>query len=278
MQKNQPLAVRSALLVGLLSLAASAVAQVPCPGVCVGFSSSVAGVPLLSPEAIGLLSLFVAGAGYTVLRRRSGLLAFVLAATVASISMLNDVRQAVAVVALQVILAAGNFASVALPANYVGLVNVQNTLGMPATVTSLAVGPGFALNPVTTLHVGSVIPAGGSLAVAVDVLPVAGGAFAALEDMTVSDNYGGGLPISAINASGVIDPAGRGIVYSATGLPNDINGSLSIDPNTGIISGTYDSQAALFSATAFAVTVTAHPTGSTLSVSRSFVLGIRNDG
>lgn len=50
-----------------------------------------------------------------------------------------------------------------------------------------------------------------------DVAPVAGGAFASLADMTVSDNYGS-LPIT-INVGGVTDSLGRTITYSASGLP-----------------------------------------------------------
>ena len=38
-----------------------------------------------------------------------------------------------------------------------------------------------------------------------------------------------------INAGGVVDPLGRSIIYSATGLPE----GLSIDANTGILSGIY---------------------------------------
>ena len=64
----------------------------------------------------------------------------------------------------------------------------------------------------------------------VDPAPIAGGAFAALTDMTVSDN--GGSPQTPINAGGVTDILGRTIIYSATGLPV----GLSINSSTGIIS------------------------------------------
>lgn len=249
-----------------------AVAQVPCPGVCIGFAAAggVAAVPL-SPAAMLLLSLLVAGAGYVAMRRRSGLMAFLLATALAGAAMTTDIREAIAASLYQVVLGAGSMASVTLPASYVGPVDVQNSNGSAATVTSLTVGSGFALDATTTLHVGSVVPAGGTLtgAVVVDVPPVAGGAFAALADMTISD-FAGGLPIVPINAGGVTDPAGRGIVYSATGLP----GALVIDPATGVISGMYDA----FGDQVFNVTVTAHPTGSGLSIAKTFVLTIRDDG
>ena len=63
---------------------------------------------------------------------------------------------------------------------------------------------------------------------------VPGSAFANLGDMTVSDELGGSEIV--INAGGVIDPLGRPIIYSAIGLPV----GLSIDANTGVISGIYD--------------------------------------
>ena len=72
----------------------------------------------------------------------------------------------------------------------------------------------------------------------VDPAPVAGGAFAALADMTVSDQAGAGT--ITINTGGVTDTLGRTIAYSASGLPNDVNGILTIDTSTGVISGVYD--------------------------------------
>jgi hypothetical protein len=272
MPKPRAVALSSLALSALLAFALPAAAQMPCPGVCIGFGAAggVAAVPL-SPTAMLLLSLFVAGAGYVAIRRRSGLMAFVLVTALAGAAMTTDIREAIAASLYQVVLGAGNMASVTLPASYVGPVDVQNSNGSAATVTSLTVAPGFALDAATTLHVGSVVPAGGTLtgAVVVDVYPVDGGAFAALADMTISDN--GGLPIvPPINAGGVTDPAGRGIGYSATGLP----GTLAIDPATGVISGMYDA----FGNQVFNVTVTAHPAGSSLSISKTFVLTIRDDG
>jgi hypothetical protein len=93
-------------------------------------------------------------------------------------------------------------ASVTLPASYVGPADVQNCNGSAATVASLTIGPGFALD-------------------------------------------------------------------RATGLP----GTPAINPASGVISGIYDA-----SPTAqFSVTVAAHPNGSSLSISKAFVLTIRDD-
>jgi hypothetical protein len=276
MLKPRAVALRSLALSALFAFALPAAAQTPCPGVCIGFAAAggVAAVPL-SSAAMLLLSLLVAGAGYVAMRRRSGLMAVVLATALAGATITTDIREAIAASLYQVVLGAGNMASVNLPASYVGPVDVQNSNGSAATVTSLTVGPGFALDTATTLHVGSVVPVGGTItgAVAVDVPPVSGGAFATLADMTVSDNSGA-FPIS-INAGGVTDPAGRGIVYSATGLP----GALAINPATGVISGIYDVTSVVIPGVEYhTVTVTARPTGSSLSISKTFVLGIRNDG
>lgn len=112
----------------------------------------------------------------------------------------------------------------------------------------------------------------------------AGSAFAGLADMTVSDR-GGDLPIGVltgpdagktqINAGGVIDPSGRAIRYSATGLP----AGLSIDRDTGVISGKYDSIGSQTGGVDnFAVTVTATPEGSRQSISKTFVLSIQDNG
>lgn len=109
-----------------------------------------------------------------------------------------------------------------------------------------------------------------------DPAPIAGGAFAALADMTVSDNLGN-TPIT-INAGGVTDPLGRTIVYFASGLPNDANGALTIDAATGVISGIYDVLGGTLSLAPFTITVTATPTGGTHPISKTWVLSIRNDG
>jgi Domain of unknown function (DUF5011)/Putative Ig domain len=107
---------------------------------------------------------------------------------------------------------------------------------------------------------------------AADPAPIAGGAFAALADMTVGDNLGNG--INNINAGGVTDPLGRVIVYTVTGLP----AGLSIDGNTGVISGIYDSNATFGLSENFTVTITATPAGGTHPISKTWVLSIRNDG
>ena len=109
-----------------------------------------------------------------------------------------------------------------------------------------------------------------------DVLPVApaGSGFAALADMTRSDNYGA-APIT-INAGGVVDPLGRVVTYAASGLPSDANGVLSINSTTGSISGIYDDQSILFASTAFTITVSA--TNGVKTILKTFVLFVRNDG
>jgi Domain of unknown function (DUF5011)/Putative Ig domain len=111
---------------------------------------------------------------------------------------------------------------------------------------------------------------------AADPAPVAGGAFAALADVTVSDELGS-APIT-INAGGVTDTLGRTITYSASGLPNDANGALTIDATTGVISGIYDALGVVGTSTLFTVTVTATPQAGSHPISKIFVLSIRNDG
>lgn len=74
-----------------------------------------------------------------------------------------------------------------------------------------------------------------------------------------------------------MDPLGRAITYSATGLPNDVNGNLTINPTTGVISGTYDAIGLGGSLTPSTISVIATGAGGT-SISKSFVLSIRNDG
>jgi len=193
MLKPRAVALRSLVLSALLAFALPAAAQTPCPGVCIGFAAAggVAAVPL-SPAAMLLLSLFVAGAGYVAMRRRSGLMAFVLATALAGAAMTTDIREAIAASLYQVVLGAGNMASVTVPASYVGPVDVQNSNGSAATVTSLTVGSGFALvDAATTLHVGSVVPAGGTLtgAVVVEALPTG----PALSDVALGDNFGNSI-------------------------------------------------------------------------------------
>ena len=108
-----------------------------------------------------------------------------------------------------------------------------------------------------------------------DIAPVAGGAFASLADMTVSDQAGVGT--ISINVGGVTDSLGRTIVYSATGLPSGggLNTALVINSNTGVISGVYD---ALGDEPPFTITVTAKTNGGSVPLSKQFTLSIRNDG
>lgn len=105
--------------------------------------------------------------------------------------------------------------------------------------------------------------------VVADPAPIAGGAFASLADMTISDASGD--LINPIYVGGVTDPLGRTIVYSATDLP----AGLSINSSTGVISGSYDAGLPI---ERFTVTVKAQANGSTQSASKQFVLSIRNDG
>jgi uncharacterized protein YjdB len=104
-----------------------------------------------------------------------------------------------------------------------------------------------------------------------DVAPVAGGAFASLGDMIVSDNAGF-WPIS-VSAGGVTDPVWRTISYTATGLPSE----LSINSSTGVISGIYDS----FGIDATWVTnfsVIVRASNWVTQINKAFVLSIRDDG
>jgi hypothetical protein len=114
-----------------------------CPGVCIGFApaaGSVQAVPL-SPEAMGLLALLVAAAGYWALRQKSqALMSLLLASAVGITGMALDMRQAIAAAAYTVVLAAGsNSALVAVPDFLEGFVDVQNTLATAVTITSISV-------------------------------------------------------------------------------------------------------------------------------------------
>ena len=104
-----------------------------------------------------------------------------------------------------------------------------------------------------------------------DPSPVApaGSAFANLGNVSTNDNTGVAIGPD-VAAGGVTDPFGRAIVYSATGLPTGIT----INASTGVISGIYDA----FGNEPFTVTVTARPTGSTKSISKTFVLTIIDAG
>jgi hypothetical protein len=103
---------------------------------------------------------------------------------------------------------------------------------------------------------------------AADPAPIAGGAFAALTDMTIGDNLG--MPIvPTINAGGVTDPLGRTIVYTATGLPT----GFVIDSSTGVISGSYDTSPS----ETFNITIKAQANGSTQFISKTFALTINDE-
>ena len=239
---------------------------------------------------MGLLALLMAAVGWVMLRKRSStLMTWVLTAALAGVGMATDLRQALADVLYTVVPGGGsNPATVTLPDGYTGTVAVQNSLGTPVTINTLTLKPGLELLTGSTLQVGSVLAGGSTVAAGLnladaDPAPVVplGSAFAGLEDLTVSDGAGF-FPIPSIATGGVTDPKGRTMVYSATGLPTVPvgwpYGTLSIDASTGVISGTYDSCAGLGASEVFTVTVTAHATGSAKSVSKTFVLSIRDDG
>lgn len=143
----------------------------------------------------------------------------------------------------------------------------------PTAQTVTVVENGQAYNLATKSWVPTTVSAQANIAAA-DPAPTApaGSAFAGLGDMTVSDELGGSDIV--INAGGVIDPSGRAIRYSATGLP----AGLSIDPDTGVISGVYDSYANYGQSETFPTTIKATPEGSAKSIQNNFVLSIRNDG
>jgi hypothetical protein len=247
--------------------------------VCIGFTPITAQNVPLSPQAMGLLALLMAAVGWVMLRKRSStLMTWVLTAALAGVGMATDLRQVLADALYTVVLGGGsNPATVTLPDGYTGTVAVQNSLGTPVTINTLTLKPGLELATGSTLQVGGVLAAGSVVAAGLnladaDPAPVVppGSAFAGLGNLTVSDNGGNGL--IPIPAAGVTDPEGRTMVYSATGLPA---GELAIDASTGVISGIYDAGIPIET---FTVTVTVRATGSLKSVSKTFVLSIRNDG
>jgi hypothetical protein len=107
-----------------------------------------------------------------------------------------------------------------------------------------------------------------------DLVVPAGSGWALLGAVVEVSDELGGAPIS-ISASGLTDPKGRAIQYQASGLPV----GLSIDAATGVISGVYDSYAGGgFPPDEFVVTLTARATGSSKLITKTFTLGIRDDG
>ena len=143
----------------------------------------------------------------------------------------------------------------------------------PTAQTVTVVENGQAYNLATKSWMPTTVSAQANIAAA-DLAPTApaGSAFAGLADMTISDEAGAGR--LEINAGGVTDSLGREIVYSAVGLPS----GLSIDSRTGVISGVYDAGGVGGVIEKFNITLTATPTGSSKSISKNFVLGVRDDG
>ena len=125
---------------------------------------------------------------------------------------------------------------------------IHTVSNLPTGVTYDPTTHSISISPTTTPNTYTIIivatdkkGASATMTVSLEVVdpaPVAGGAFAALADMTVSDQAGAGT--ITINTGGVTDTLGRTIAYSASGLPNDVNGILTIDTSTGVISGVYD--------------------------------------
>ena len=114
-----------------------------------------------------------------------------------------------------------------------------------------------------------------------DPAPVAAGAFAALADMTIGDN-GGDPIVTPIQAGGVTDPLGRIITYTATGFPNiDDFGDPTVFAisQSGQITFQYDVLNVPWNANKYVgtVTVTASPTGSGKSISKSFQIFLINE-
>ena len=171
--------------------------------------------------------------------------------------------------------------NVLLPVIAIAALSLGNAPSLNAQATDPNTTFAGSVN-VAIQSVRAVVDAAGNVAVTgtrannCDVLPVApaGSGYANLANTTVSDNYGAS-PLTIV-AGGVVDPLSRGITYSASGLPNDANGALSINPATGVISGIYDDQSTLFSSSTFTITVSA--TNGVKAISKTFVLSIRNDG
>jgi len=271
-----------AIVFGVLAgQAGGAWAQAVCPGVCIGFAAVTPHAVPLSPEAMGLLALLIAGVGWMVLRKRSStLMSWVLTAALLGAGVVTDLRQAMADLLYTVVLGGGsNPATVTVPDGYTGPVAVQNISASDITIVSLELNPSLELVGSSPLHVGSVVPAQSTVAAGLnlteaDPAPVVppGSAFAGLVDMSRGDFAGGGNPFFIpIVAGGVTDPKGRTMVYSATGLPSSSRGSLTINGSTGVISGFYNAGPP---SEVFTVTVTARATGSAKFVSKTFVLTI----
>ena len=171
--------------------------------------------------------------------------------------------------------------NVLLPVIAIAALSLGNAPSLNAQATDPNTTFAGSVN-VAIQSVRAVVDAAGNVAVTgtrannCDVLPVAPAesGFANLADITVSD-ISGSLPIF-VAAGGVVDPLSRVVTYAASALPNDANGSLSINPATGAISGIYDALGIGGSLTPFTITVSA--SNGVKTISKTFVLSIRNDG
>lgn len=156
-----PLSVGAGLL---LAAATQASAQVSCPGVCVGYSTTSA-VPL-TPGAMALLAGLLGVVALVALRRQqtgNTWLGLVLAAVVGVGGYGWQMREASADGNYTVVLTAGtNPGTVTIPDSFGGGVDVSNTLSTPITVISLSFSPALTgrFNSVASpVHVGSSVAA-----------------------------------------------------------------------------------------------------------------------
>ena len=144
---------------------------------------------------------------------------------------------------------------------------VDPNVGDVVTYTASGLPPGLAIDPASGLITGTLAATASKTdpyAVTVtatddkgaatseqftwhvtDVAPVATGA---LSDRATSD----GAVVSYATANAFADPNGPPLTYSATGLP----AGLTIDPTTGVISGTVDRNASTVSGGIYAISVT----------------------
>ncbi|HEX5783608.1 MAG TPA: hypothetical protein VFY35_02665, partial [Burkholderiaceae bacterium] len=171
------------LFAALLSAGSDAWAQAACPGVCVGFSTGVQGVPF-TPAGLALMAMALAIAAAVVLRKRQGgVWALVLAMLTAVGAAGFHAQDAMALPPALVINGATNPANLTLnglsAAPTYTPVNVQNQLGTPITITNITVAPGLVLSPSSPLTSGSVIQPGatvnGGILVACDLNTDPGG-------------------------------------------------------------------------------------------------------
>ena len=166
------------------------------------------------------------------------------------------------------------------------LANDHDPDGDPLTVTSASAQHGnVAINPDGTLTYTPNALYRGSDSIAYTISDGQGGTSSAHVAVTVTPvNHAprdvGTLPtrssqdaatVSYATAGGFTDPDGDTLAYSATGLPQ----GLSIDPSTGVISGTIDRSTSQVNGGAYTVSVTATD-ASNASATQTFALTVTN--